>query len=67
MEIGSAAISTFIVPLYNVIFCLFVLTLRNSLIKKSLVAPAWGKIAVSLRSTQFDQFIVLHQPDGLFV
>ncbi len=31
---GSYMLPTFIVPLYNVIFCLFILTLLNSLIKK---------------------------------
>ena len=31
---GSYMLPTFIVPLYNVIFCLFTLTLLNSLIKK---------------------------------
>ena len=31
---GSYMLPTFIVPLYNVIFCLFTLTLLNSLVKK---------------------------------
>ena len=38
---GSYMLPSFIVPLYNVIFCLFALTLVNSLIKKSLAVPAY--------------------------